>query len=199
MSQVPVDLPDSTNSRKLKISGLFVALFGGSNSHSKFDLTSVELSRLFYKNNYNIVYGGGKVGPMGTGPLELSKLGGQTIAVIPKVWECESPGHTILVETLAERKKLFFEYACAFVAIPGGFGTVDEVCEYITWRQMGLHKKPIILLNCDNYFDGFIAWIDHAHNEGLIRETCKEIITVCSTVDQVIDVLNKYQNLAPRF
>ena len=199
----PVQIPKDKNPLKLNINGLFIAVFGASGSHAKYEKVASNLAESLYNNKMNIVYGGGAGGIMGAGPVRMNELGGQVIGILPKVWEFESgptPGILYLVDTLSERKNLFFDYACAFVAIPGGFGTMDEICEYITWRQMGVHTKPIILLNVDNFFEGFLIWIDRAVKEGLIRESCKEILVVVSSVEQVISHLNAHRaELAPNY
>eukprot|EP00835_Amoeboradix_gromovi_P006529 NODE_787_length_4254_cov_0.173526.p2 type:complete len:202 gc:universal NODE_787_length_4254_cov_0.173526:3578-4183(+) len=197
------DISVVKNPLNLKISGLFVSVFGASSRHAKFESVATELAIEFHKNNYNIVYGGGSEGIMGAGPTKMQELGGQVIGILPRVWEdfCgKTPGHLILVNNLAERKNHFFDYSCAFVAVPGGFGTLDEVLEYITWRQMKIHTKPIILLNTNDFFDGFLRWIDCAHNEGLIKQDCKEFLVVKNNPKDVVDHLNSMRSeLSPSF
>ena len=177
----------------LNISGLFVAIFGGSRTHLKFENISKQLGQALYSQKYNIIYGGGSGGPMAAAPLELSRLGGQTIGVLPKYWEhdCgETPGHLILVDNLAERKKYFFDYSCAFVGLPGGFGTLDEILEYVTYRQMQVHSKPIILLNVDGFYDCFKEWINRAVMEGCISQNCQSILQIVDSIDDVISILD---------
>ncbi len=126
-------------------------------------------------NNYTLVYGGGHTGLMGAIADQILKQGGRAIGVIPKSLVDKELAHSQLTElhlvnTMHERKQIMSDLADAFIALPGGFGTLDELCEIITWMQLGFHQKPIALANDNGFFDGFIDFYNQALRKGFISE-----------------------------
>ena len=134
-------------------------------------LLAEELMQNCHRESWGLVYGGGRVGIMGILADEMLRLGGEVIGVIPKrlmEWEV---GHTGLkqlhiVEDMHVRKKMMYDLSDGFVILPGGIGTLDEFFEILTWKQLGEHQKPIIMLNHEGYYDGLLNWLDHAIEEG---------------------------------
>jgi uncharacterized protein (TIGR00730 family) len=121
-----------------------------------------------------LVFGGGRVGLMGTLADAVLERGGEAIGVIPRALMEKEVGHLGLtelrvVDSMHERKALMSDLSDAFVALPGGYGTLDEFCEVLTWAQLGLHQKPCGLLNVDGYFNDLLALFKHALGEGFLH------------------------------
>lgn len=145
-----------------------------------------------------LVYGGGRVGLMGAVADGTIAGGGKVIGVIPQSLVDRELAHKGLSElrvvaSMHERKAMMAELADAFVAMPGGFGTLDELFEIITWAQLGFHRKPIALLNISGYFDPLITFIEHMETEGFIKSTHRSAIVVKNDVDSLLDTLLAYQ------
>jgi uncharacterized protein (TIGR00730 family) len=131
------------------------------------------LARSMVDNNVALVYGGGKVGLMGTIADEVMRLGGEATGVIPKALLDKEVGHQGLtrlhiVKDMHERKALMASLADGFVALPGGIGTLEELLEIFTWSRLGLHDKPLGLLNAGGFYDGLIRFLQHVVNEGFL-------------------------------
>jgi uncharacterized protein (TIGR00730 family) len=145
-----------------------------------------------------LVYGGGRVGLMGAVANGTLAGGGKVTGVIPQSLVDRELAHTGLSEThvvssMHERKAMMAEIADAFVALPGGFGTLDELFEIITWAQLGFHHKPIALLNVGGYFDPLITFIEHMATEGFIKPDHRNAVLVKNEVDALLDTLLSYQ------
>ncbi len=129
---------------------------------------------LLAQQKIGLVYGGGRVGLMGELANAVLERGGEAIGVIPRALVEKEVGHLGLTElrivgSMHERKAVMAELSDAFVALPGGYGTLDEFCEVLTWGQLGLHQKPCGLLNVDGYFDDLLALFKHAVGEGFLH------------------------------
>ncbi len=125
-----------------------------------------EMGRIIAQRGLTLVYGGGRVGLMGIVADSALEAGGQVIGVIPKFLADREIAHTRLSQThfvssMHERKALMADLSDGFVAMPGGFGTLDELCEVLTWAQLNLHTKPIGILNAMGYFDALLHFFDH--------------------------------------
>jgi uncharacterized protein (TIGR00730 family) len=141
-----------------------------------------------------LVYGGGRVGLMGALADGALTAGGEVVGVIPQALVERELAHTGLselhvVSSLHERKALMAELADAFVALPGGFGTLDELMEQLTWSQLGLHTKPVALLDVEGYWRPLIALARHATDEGFVRESDLGAIAVGDDPRSVLDRL----------
>jgi uncharacterized protein (TIGR00730 family) len=141
-----------------------------------------------------VVYGGGKVGLMGALAEGALAAGGEVVGVIPQALVDRELAHRGLTElhvvgSLHERKALMAELSDGFVALPGGFGTLDELMEQLTWSQLGLHAKPVGLLDVEEYWRPLIALARHATSEGFVREADLATIAVADEPDALLDRL----------
>lgn len=145
-----------------------------------------------------LIYGGGRVGLMGAVADGTLSAGGKVTGVIPQSLVDRELAHTGLTElhvvtSMHQRKALMADLADAFIAMPGGFGTLDELFEIITWVQLGFHQKPIALLNVGGYFDPLIIFIDHMATEGFIKSQHRTAVMVKNDVESLLDALSTYE------
>ncbi len=143
-----------------------------------------------------LVYGGGNVGLMGVLAKACLAEGGRVIGVIPEFMVAqELAQHDVstlhVVESMHERKALMSDLADAFIALPGGYGTLEEFCEMITWRQLQLHHKPCGLLNVEGFFDAFLTFLDHQTREGFLAPENRALIHVASDPATLLDLLHE--------
>ncbi len=153
------------------------------------------LGERFAARETELVYGGGSVGLMGLLADTVLAGNGRVTGVIPtRLFSSEVAhrGLTELVEvdTMHERKRSMFEHADAFIALPGGFGTLEELAEIITWAQIGMHAKPVGLLNVAGYYDALLAWLDHAVSEGFLGADNRDRLHHATTVDELLAKLD---------
>ncbi|MEO0682462.1 MAG: TIGR00730 family Rossman fold protein [Pseudomonadota bacterium] len=151
------------------------------------------------RRGIRLVYGAGDVGLMGAVADAAMAAGGDTLGVIPRhlqAREIGKPGLTtyIATETMHERKKVMFMNADAVIALPGGPGTLDELFEALTWRQLGLHEDPIYCVNVAGYWDPLIALIRHLADRGFCDRSFLEFMTVVDTVDEALAALPTAQS-----
>lgn len=156
------------------------------------------LGRLFAERGITLVYGGARVGLMGALADAVLAAGGQAVGVIPKSMlqrEIAHRGLTELhvVDSMHERKALMANLSDAFIALPGGFGTLEEFCEILTWGQLGLHQKPVALFNVDGYYDDLLALFEKSFSEQFVRiEHCRLIIQGADP-EGILDQFADYQ------
>jgi uncharacterized protein (TIGR00730 family) len=154
----------------------------------------VELAR----RKIRLVYGGGKVGLMGRVADAALTAGGEVLGVIPDHLLQREIGHGGVTElrvvgTMHERKVLMYEQSDAFVVFPGGYGTLDELFEITTWRQLGLHDKPIVLVNIKGAFDPLVALIERMAGNGFVRPQHVDLITVVPDGEAALAYLERYR------
>ena len=133
-----------------------------------------DLAKAMVNDNISLVYGGGNVGLMGVIADEVLRLGGEATGVIPKALMDREVGHGGLtrlhiVKDMHERKAMMATLSDGFIAMPGGIGTLEELFEVFTWSQLGLHEKPIGLLNVNGFYDGLIAFLKHVVTQGFLK------------------------------
>lgn len=162
-----------------------VCVFCGSSvgSDEVFAIAAKEMGRLLAQNNSTLIYGGGKVGLMGIIADEVLRNGGKAIGVIPSFLYQREVGHDGLTQleivgSMHERKKRMADLTDAFIAMPGGWGTLDELAEIITWRQLGLVSSPVGLLNTANFFDPLISQLQQMTAKGFVSETNSKTLLV---------------------
>ena len=177
-----------------------ICLFCGSNVGARpvYAQAAADLGREMATRRLTMVYGGGSVGLMKIAAEAALAANGEVIGVITEqlmVREVGHPGLTELrvVPTMHERKAIMAGLADAFVALPGGFGTFDELCEMATWDQLGIHTKPLVMVNVDGYFDGFLAQIDRGVEDGFLKPEHRAMMEVVATVPEVFDALVRWQ------
>ncbi len=156
------------------------------------------LAAAMVKREIALVYGGGKVGLMGVIADEVMRLGGQATGVIPVALMEKEIGHTNLtalhvVKDMHERKAMMATLADGFIAMPGGIGTLEELFEVLTWSQLGLHDKPIGLLNVDGFYDGLIAFLDHTVTQGFLRAPHQHLLMHHADAVTLLDRFARYQ------
>ncbi|MDX2102216.1 MAG: TIGR00730 family Rossman fold protein [Alphaproteobacteria bacterium] len=155
---------------------------------------AVALGRTIGEIGGTMVYGGGRVGLMGLAADAALAAGATVVGVIPDFLRRHEVGHgsvseLMVVETMHERKALMYERSDAFVVLPGGFGTLDEAFEMLTWRQLGLHDKPILLLNIDGFWSPLITLIQHLVATGFVKPAAASLLTVVDQVEAVLPTL----------
>jgi len=155
-----------------------------------------DLGRKIAEAGLGLVYGGASVGLMGAVADAAITAGGEVIGVIPDIIMEREIGHTGLTElhivrTMHERKALMADKSDAFVALPGGFGTLEEFIEIVTWAQLRIHRKPCVLLNLNSYYDGLLAFFDHAVEQGLIKVENRDLIKMAHNANEVLEIISQ--------
>jgi uncharacterized protein (TIGR00730 family) len=150
--------------------------------------------QLLGERGLGLVYGGGRAGLMGTVADAALQAGAYAVGVIPESLMSRELGHRGLhelhvVQTMHQRKQMMAERADAFVALPGGIGTFEELFEVWTWRQLGYHDKPVGLLNTDGYYDSLLAFLDQAGAQGFIQPAQRELLIVENQPEALLDRL----------
>ncbi|GJM94047.1 hypothetical protein PR202_ga10659 [Eleusine coracana subsp. coracana] len=158
---------------------------------------AVELGKELVDRGIDLVYGGGSIGLMGLVSHAVHDGGRHVIGVIPRSLmprevTGEPVGEVRAVSGMHERKAEMARFADAFIALPGGYGTLEELLEVITWAQLGIHKKPVGLLNVDGFYDPLLSFIDLAVNEGFIKEDARRIIISAPTAKELVLKLEEY-------
>lgn len=182
-----------------------VCVFCGSNAgaRSEYAEAARKLAAMLVERKLGIVYGGGKVGLMGVLADAALECGGEVIGVIPRSLLDKEVGHRgvtrlLVVETMHERKARMNDLSDAFIALPGGFGTLDEFFEVLTWSQLGFHGKPCALLNVAGYYDRMLAMLDHAVTERLLRPVHRELVIADTDPSRLLQRLGAFTPAAMR-
>jgi uncharacterized protein (TIGR00730 family) len=174
----------------------------GSGSNPRFVEAAIALGKEFAEHNIRLVYGGGSVGLMGAVAKSVLDHGGTVTGIIPDFLanrERMNPNLTELVITpdMHERKRLMFERSDAFVALPGGVGTLEELVEQMTWQQLGRHTKPVLLANIDNFWEPLIALLTHMRANQFIRPALDVDVLKAERVEDILPRLRAAAALAP--
>ncbi|MBR1224622.1 MULTISPECIES: TIGR00730 family Rossman fold protein [unclassified Bradyrhizobium] len=174
----------------------------GSGSNPRFVEAAIALGKVFAENSIRLVYGGGSVGLMGAVAKSVLDHGGTVTGIIPDFLanrERMNPNLTELVVTpdMHERKRLMFERSDAFVALPGGVGTLEELVEQMTWQQLGRHTKPVLLANIDDFWEPLIALLTHMRANQFIRPALDVEVLKAERVEDVLPRLRAAAALAP--
>ena len=178
-----------------------VCVYAGSNpgSHPAYAAVAEEFARLLAERGIGLVYGGGAVGLMGVLADTVLGAGGEAIGVIPQALVDREIGHRGLSElrvvgSMHERKALMAELSDGFVAIPGGIGTLEELIEVYTWSQLGLHRKPMGVLDVRGYYEPLAAMLDHAVQEGFLRPAHRAALLFA---DDPAELLERFEGWRP--
>lgn len=172
----------------------------GPGTNPKFVESAVAFGKALAENNIGLVYGGGSVGLMGAVAKSAIDQGGKVIGIIPEFLTkrenaLKDAQELIVTHDMHERKRLMFERSDAFVALPGGIGTLEELVEQLTWAQLGRHTKPILLANIDGFWDPLMVLLDHMRTTAFIRQDLSVDIL---KADRVEDILPKLRMAADR-
>ena len=176
-----------------------ITVFCGSSSGTEEIYTSQAtlLGQTLAKRNIELVYGGANVGLMGAVADGVQNAGGKVIGVLPDFLRSKEIAHRqltelILVETMHERKTKMNDLSDGVIALPGGFGTLDECFEMLTWAQLGLHKKPIGILNVDGFYDALIVFIQTTVDKGFLKPANQQMLLVSDSIDDLLDKMENY-------
>jgi uncharacterized protein (TIGR00730 family) len=177
-----------------------ICVFCGASSgvSPQFVAEAGELGTALAAAGYGLVFGAGGAGIMGAVSDAVLKADGEVVGVIPQALMDRECGRTDIadlrvVSTMHERKALMHELSAAFVTLPGGLGTLEEFFEVLTWAQLGLHRKPMIILNVAGYYTPLAELLDHAVRQGFMTEKDRTLVTFVDTAAQVITALGQHQ------
>ncbi|SDU06493.1 hypothetical protein SAMN05216210_1545 [Halopseudomonas salegens] len=177
-----------------------ICVFCGSSAgnHPVYVEAAQQLGTALAKAGIGLVYGGAQVGLMGAVADAALAAGGEVIGVIPRHLVERELAHEGLselreVNSMHERKAMMADLSDGFIALPGGVGTFEELFEIWTWAQLGHHQKPCALLNIGDYYNKLIGFLDHAMNEGFIKQPYREMLIVASNVDTVLARVQAYE------
>lgn len=177
-----------------------ICVFCGCNrgNDPAFSEATVELGGLLARRGIHLVYGGAKAGLMGTLADAVLAAGGEATGVLPRDLVALEPPHKHLtnlhlVDSMHERKQLMTDLSDAFVALPGGLGTLEEVFETISWAQLGIHSKPTGFINVNGFFDPLIDFLDRAVTTGFVRPEHRAIVSVDRRPDVLLDMLDRFE------
>ena len=166
-----------------------------------FTHTAQRLGELLAKEKIKLIYGGGSIGLMGILADAVLKNGGEVIGVIPDFLDEKEIGHKSitqmhLVKSMHERKALMEKLCDAIIALPGGFGTMEEILEMLTWKQLGLHNKPIGILNVNGYYNHFLLQLNRMVEEGFLKPSNRELLQVAETLPSLLAKMISIQQVA---
>ena len=165
---------------------------------NKYYQDAEEISKLISSFKINIVYGGAKVGIMGVVAKTAKKYNNKVIGVIPNFLSereiiFENIDELKIVDSMSERKKQLFEHGDAYLALPGGTGTLEEIVEVVSWKIMGIHNKPIIFFNKNNFWDNLFKQFKFFEDEKFSNKNLQNSFHIIDTVDQLKNILIKWQ------
>lgn len=173
-----------------------IALYCGSRTGNKpiYRDKAIELAQHIANQGFGIVYGGASIGLMGQVADTVLEHSGEVVGVIPEFMLDYEIAHSKLTElhivkTMHERKALMAERANAFIALPGGLGTFEEILEIATWGQLNQHQKPMIIYNVNRFYDPLIVQLDHAVEEGFLPPQHRAKVIICDTLEQISCVI----------
>ncbi|EOY15205.1 hypothetical protein QUC31_000425 [Theobroma cacao] len=176
-----------------------VCVFCGSSTGKRncYREAALELGKELVSRRLDLVYGGGSVGLMGLVSQEVHRGGGHVLGIIPKtLMRKEITGETVgevkPVADMHQRKAEMARHSDCFIALPGGYGTLEELLEVITWAQLGIHDKPVGLINVDGYYNSLLTFLDKAVDDGFIRPSQRSIVVSAPTARELVQKLEEY-------
>lgn len=191
-----VKMTENNETSPIKTTQSLIALYCGSRTGNKpiYRDTAIELAQHIATQGFGIVYGGASIGLMGQVADTVLEHGGEVVGVIPEFMLDYEIAHSQLTElhivkSMHERKALMAERASAFIALPGGLGTFEEILEIATWGQLNQHQKPMIIYNVNRFYDALIAQLDHAVEEGFLPPQHRAKIIICENPEQISNVI----------
>ena len=159
---------------------------------------AAQLGRYLATHKIHVIFGGGKVGMMGIMADAVLEAGGEVTGVIPAFLHVKEVAHSALtelitVDTMHQRKALIEEMCDGAIALPGGFGTLDELFEMLTWGQLGLHDKPVGILNTNGFFDLILSAINRMVDEGFLKDLNRDMLLVNNNIEELVEAMRNYQ------
>jgi uncharacterized protein (TIGR00730 family) len=184
------------NDSMSKIKAICVYCGSSPGTDPAFVSAAQSFGKILAENGVRLVYGGGSVGLMGAVAEAVLEHGGDALGIIPEfLTRKERPRQlaqeTIVTRDMHERKQKMFDNADAFVALPGGIGTLEELVEQMTWAQLGRHKKPILVANINGYWDPFLTLIEHMRDQKFLPETSRVDCLVANRVEEILTKLQQ--------
>ena len=177
-----------------------ITVFCGSSfgTDAVYEQQATLLGKTLAQQNIDLVYGGANVGLMGAVANGALSNGGKVFGVLPHFLQTKEIAHThltelILVETMHERKMKMDELSDGVIALPGGFGTLEEFFEMLTWAQLGLHKKPIALLNVNGFYDELISLLQTMVNKGFLKEVNQKMLLISDDITDLLEQMKNYK------
>ena len=177
-----------------------ITVFCGSSFGSEeiYKEQAVLLGQTLAKQNIQLIYGGANVGLMGAVADGVLQEGGKAIGVLPHFLQSKEIAHQdltelILVETMHERKTKMNDLCDGVIVLPGGYGTLEEFFEMITWAQLGLHKKPIAILNINGFYDDLIKLVQNMVDKGFLKQINQEMLLVSDSIDELLEKMKNYR------
>lgn len=177
-----------------------ITVFCGSSlgTEDNYKLQATLLGKTLAKHNIELVYGGAKVGLMGAVADGVLSEGGKVTGVLPNFLRSKEIAHEqltelILVDSMHERKTKMNELCDGVIAMPGGFGTLEELFEMLTWAQLGLHKKPIAILNIDGFYDSLIVMVQTMVDKGFLKVINQQMLLVSDNIDELLYKMKNYE------
>lgn len=178
-----------------------IAVYCGSSAgpNEIYKTQAAQLGRYLAEIGIHVIFGGGKIGMMGILADAALEAGGEVTGVIPGFLHVKEVAHSdltelITVKTMHQRKALIEQMCDAAIALPGGFGTLDELFEMLTWGQLGLHDKPVGILNTNGFYDQILAAVDRMVEEGFLKDLNRDMLLVSEHIEELLE---RMQNFAP--
>ena len=186
-----------------KLQSVCVYCGSSNNAAQKYKDAARDLGKILASNDIRLVYGGGQVGLMGVVANSVMEAEGKVTGFIPQYLHEYEVGHTgitelFIVDSMHERKRLMAEHSDAFVILPGGFGTLDEIFEILTWKQLRLHDKPIVFVDVDKYWSPlFDTFVNHMIDKTFVQPEHKHYYEIVENLDALIPILHKLPSGGP--
>jgi uncharacterized protein (TIGR00730 family) len=158
---------------------------------------AAELGRLLGERHNSLVFGGGNTGPMGALAAAVKEKGGRVLSVIPELFDergltYDRSDEVVVTKDLQERRMTMIKNSDVFIALPGGFGTMEEISENVTMRQLDLHQRPIVLVSPDGFWNGYLAFLDQLEEKGFIRPEDRQLLHVSATPREALAWIDEH-------
>ncbi len=182
----------------MKINKLCVYCGSSPGKNPAYSQAAIQLAQIMCEHGISLVYGGAAVGVMGVVADAVLEAGGEAIGVIPKSLAVKEVAHENLSElhvvaSMHERKAMMAELADGFIALPGGWGTLGEIFEILTWAQLGFHDKPCGLLNIEGYYDGLIGFLENSFEQEFVNQLCRPMLMTAEEPTALLDQFASYR------
>ncbi|MDC7127141.1 MAG: TIGR00730 family Rossman fold protein [Spirochaetales bacterium] len=178
-----------------------ICVFCGSSlgANSEYSEQAEKLGKYLAENKITLIYGGGSIGIMGRISQAVMNNGGKVIGVIPELIndkvEHDNITETIVTKDMHSRKKKMYDLSDAFIALPGGIGTIEEISEIFTWQQIGYHAKAVGLLNINSYYDKFLSFLDNVVSNGFMKDIHRQRLLCSNNIENLFSLINNFDGM----